>query len=64
MGEPVKGDARYALYDSAREGFRLALEQGPRILVLDDVHEAHPRSLHLLAFLIRTLIGKEKLPCW
>lgn len=62
VGEGVRGDARYALYDSAREGFRLALEQGPRLILLDDVHEAHPRSLHLLAFLIRTLIGKEKLP--
>ncbi|MEZ4316860.1 MAG: protein kinase [Myxococcota bacterium] len=62
QGEPVRGDARYALYDSTREGLKHALEAQPRLLVLDDIHEAHPRSLHLLAFLIRTLISKEKLP--
>jgi tetratricopeptide (TPR) repeat protein len=62
MGEPVRGDARYALYDSTREALKRALENTPRLLVLDDIHEAHPRSLHLLAFLVRTLVAKEKLP--
>jgi len=62
MGEPVRGDARYALYDSTRASLKHALDEQPRLLILDDIHEAHPRSLHLLAFLIRTLIAKEKLP--
>lgn len=62
LGEGVRGDARYALYDTCREGFRLALERAPRLLLLDDIHQAHPRSLHLLAFLVRTLIAKEELP--
>lgn len=62
LGDSVRGDARYALYDTAREGLRIALERGPRILILDDLHEAHARSLHLLAFLVRTLLVKEGLP--
>ncbi len=61
-GDAVRGDARYALYDSVREGFRAALERGPRIVILDDIHHAHARSLHLLAFLVRTLVAKEGLP--
>ncbi len=62
LGEPVRGDARYALYDSTREALKRALENNPRMIVLDDIHEAHARSLHLLAFLVRTLVAKEKLP--
>jgi tetratricopeptide (TPR) repeat protein len=60
--DAIRGDARYALYDAAREALRIALERGPRILLLDDLHAAHVRSLHLLSFLVRALLGKEKLP--
>jgi serine/threonine protein kinase/tetratricopeptide (TPR) repeat protein len=61
-GETLRGDARYALYDAAREALQLSLEDQPRLLVLDDLHLAHPREIHLLSFLIRNLIDKAKLP--
>jgi predicted ATPase len=61
-GEQLRGDARYALYDAAREAFAKALDDGPRLLVLDDLHEAHPRELHLLGFLVRNLIERDELP--
>ena len=55
-------DARQGLYDVAREALALALDDGPRLLVLDDIHEAHARELHLFAFLVRTLIGHDDHP--
>ena len=60
--DQLRGDARYALYDAAREAYAAALEDGPRLLVLDDLHEAHPRELHMVNFLVRSLIEREELP--
>jgi len=60
--DPLRGDARYALYDAAREAFARALDDGPRVLILDDLHEAHPRELHMIAFLVRNLIQRDELP--
>ena len=60
--ESLRGDARYAVYDGAREALELALEDHPRVLVLDDLHLAHPRELHLLSFLVRNLVGKGHRP--
>ncbi|MEQ1500891.1 MAG: protein kinase [Myxococcota bacterium] len=59
QGEGVK-DARQGLYDVAREALALALDDGPRLFVLDDLHEAQARELHLLAFLVRTLVGNDQ----
>ncbi len=61
-GETLRGDARYALYDAAREALQLSLEELPRLMVLDDLHLANPREIHLLAFLVRNLVDKAKLP--
>jgi len=61
-GETLRGDARYALYDAAREALQLSLEDQPRLILLDDLHLANPREIHLLAFLIRNLVEKAKLP--
>ncbi|MFT4623254.1 MAG: hypothetical protein ACI8PZ_001910 [Myxococcota bacterium] len=55
-------DARYRLYDSARDALRLALLEGPLLLALDDLHEAQPREIHLLATLVRALAVNEGLP--
>jgi hypothetical protein len=60
-GEAGK-DARQGLYDVAREALALALDDAPRVLILDDLHEAQPRELHLLSFLIRQLVGNEQAP--
>jgi len=59
---PVRGDARFALYDGTREGLRVALEDRPWMLLLDDLHEAHPREIDLLAYLVRTLLAQGGLP--
>ncbi|MBX2797165.1 MAG: protein kinase [Myxococcales bacterium] len=55
-------DATHAIYDAAREAFDLVLDQGPRLVVLDDIHEANARELHLVSFLVRTLIAAKELP--
>jgi tetratricopeptide (TPR) repeat protein len=61
-GESLRGDARYAVYDGARETLQLSLEDQPRLLVLDDLHHAHSREIHLLSFLVRNLVCKAHLP--
>ncbi|MEZ4240310.1 MAG: protein kinase [Myxococcota bacterium] len=55
-------DARHGLYDVAREALALALDDGPRLLLLDDLHEAQPRELHLLQFLVKTVVANDELP--
>ncbi|HHO52586.1 MAG TPA: hypothetical protein ENK18_17380 [Deltaproteobacteria bacterium] len=61
-GREAPKDAAHAVYDAAREALDLVLDDGPQLVVLDDLHEANPRELHLLSFLVRTLIGNEDLP--
>ena len=61
-GRTTPGDGGNAVQDAAREALDSALDDGPRLLVLDDMHEANPRELHLLSFLVRTLVGNEDLP--
>jgi len=61
-GDSPQGDTRYALYDGTREAVELVLQDTPRVLVFDDLHEAHPRELDLIAFLVRNLVGKDQLP--
>ncbi len=53
--QSLPGDARFALYDVVSEAFRRVLEHRPRVLLLDDVHEASPRELHLFRYLVRQL---------
>ncbi len=61
-GDGVVRDARYRVYDGAREAFVRALAEGPRLLVLDDLHEAHAREVHLLAFLVQKLLARDPVP--
>lgn len=61
-GVELRGDQRYALYDSAKEAVSHALEDGPRMWVLDDLHDAQPREIDLLAYLIRNLVQKSDMP--
>jgi serine/threonine protein kinase len=60
--KPPHGDARYALYDSLRELLEIALQDGPRALIIDDLHFANGREIHLLSFLVRSLVSSAKLP--
>jgi hypothetical protein len=55
-------DARQNLYEMAGQIKSAALEEGPRLILLDDLHEAQPRELHLLTFLVTLLLGKEEYP--
>jgi tetratricopeptide (TPR) repeat protein len=59
---PTRGDVRFALYDGTREALRLVLDDRPAVLLLDDLHEAHPREVDLAAYLVRTLIVQGELP--
>lgn len=61
-GAAPRGDLRYALYDGIREGLMRILEDRPLVLVLDDVHEGSAREIDLVAYLVRTLIGREQQP--
>jgi eukaryotic-like serine/threonine-protein kinase len=59
---PPRGNARYALYDALRELLTVAMDDQPRVLLLDDLHEANGREVDLFGFLARTLIQKGRLP--
>ena len=50
-------DARFALYDGVREAVQKCLEDQPFVLLLDDLHTAHPREIDLVAYLCRTLVA-------
>ncbi|MFT6161892.1 MAG: serine/threonine protein kinase [Myxococcota bacterium] len=50
-------DARFALYDGIREGLTKVLEDQPFVLLLDNLHDAHPREIDLVAYLCRTLVA-------
>jgi hypothetical protein len=56
-GGVLRGDTRYALYDGLRSALALLLDDGPRVLLLDDVHEAHPQEADLFRYLSRHLVG-------
>ncbi len=55
-------DAPHSVYDAARGALSLALDEAPRVLLLDDLHEASPRDVDLLAHLVRQLLHSENLP--
>lgn len=61
-GSSLRGDTRYALYDGLRAGLRAALADRPRLLLFDDLHEAHPQELDLVRYLTRSLVGAESQP--
>ncbi len=53
----VRGDLRYRVLDGLRFALERALESGPRLLVVDDLHRAPPPLLDLLAFISRTVVA-------
>ena len=61
-GEAPQGDTRYALFDGLRESLSRALDAGPRVIILDDLHLAHPREIDLLGYLLRSLVSRSQLP--
>lgn len=59
---PGRADSGMSLHDGARAVFEAALSDRPRLLVLDDLHLAHPRELDLLSWLVRHLLARDELP--
>jgi DNA-binding CsgD family transcriptional regulator/tetratricopeptide (TPR) repeat protein len=47
--------ARFRLFDAIDNVLRRAAQRQPLLLVLDDLHEADPSTLHLLSFIARGL---------
>ena len=58
----IDADLRYQLFDAVRETLETLLEDGPRILALDDLHHAQRPSIDLLGYLSRSLVGRQELP--
>ena len=58
----MAGDLRYQLYDGVRETLDTLLEDGPRILALDDLHQAQAPLVALLAYLVRTVVIRDARP--
>ena len=61
-GSALRGDTRYAIYDSIRAGLEALLAERPRMLVLDDLHEAREPERQLVGYLVRSLIAGQGLP--
>lgn len=53
----LRGDIRYRLHDAIRQAMERALETGPRILALDNLHYAREPFLDLLDYLLRTMVA-------
>lgn len=61
-GSSLRGDTRYALYDAIQDALATALQERPRVILLDDAHLAPGPELHLFHYLVRTLVIGEELP--
>ena len=57
---PVQGDLRYRVFDGLRLALDLALENGPRVVAVDDLHLAPSAVLDLLAYILRTVVAKGR----
>jgi tetratricopeptide (TPR) repeat protein len=55
---PVQGDLRYRVFDGLRLALERALDNGPRVVAVDDLHLAPGAVFDLLAYIMRTVVGK------
>ena len=58
----IGSDARYQLFDGMRDALQRILSHGPWILAIDDFHNAPGPLVELLGYIVRSLIGRDKLP--
>ena len=58
----VAGDLRYQLYDGIRDTLGTLLEDGPRIIAIDDLHHGQLPVLALVGYLVRTLVVRDGAP--
>ncbi len=58
----TRANVRHAVFDGIREALRRLLDDQPQILVLDDLHQAPPRFVEFLSYLVRSLVVTESLP--
>ncbi len=61
-GSSLRGDTRYALYDAVKNALATVLAQRPRVIALDDLHEAQGPELQLFHYLMRSLAASAGLP--
>ncbi|MFT7518909.1 MAG: tetratricopeptide (TPR) repeat protein [Kiritimatiellia bacterium] len=52
----TQGQTRYSLYDGTKDALNNLLADGPRLMLLDDIHRAHPRFIEFLTYLVRTAV--------
>ncbi len=53
----VRGDLRYRVFDGLRLAIEKALEDGPRVIAVDDLERAPNAVFDLLAFILRTVVA-------
>ncbi|MEC8192644.1 MAG: protein kinase [Myxococcota bacterium] len=58
----LEGDARYRLFDGTRSAINSLLEEGPRILALDDFHRAPWPVVEMLGYVVRSLVARDGRP--
>ena len=58
----IGSDARYHFFDGMRDALQRILSRGPWILAIDDFHNAPGPLVELLGYIVRSLIGRDKLP--
>ena len=57
---PVQGDLRYRVFDGLSLALERALENGPRVVAVDDLHLAPSAVFDLLAYILRTVVAKGR----
>ncbi len=57
---PVQGDLRYRVFDGLRLALDRALERGPRLVAVDDLHLAPSAVFDLMAYVLRTLVAQGR----
>jgi len=58
----MPGDARYQLFDGMRDALNGLIEDGPRIIAVDDFHHAPGPLVDLLGYLVRGLVARDGRP--
>ncbi|MEN0065762.1 MAG: protein kinase [Myxococcota bacterium] len=60
--EAIHAEQVGSVVDACQQAFASVLDEGPRLVLIDDVHEASPRAIGALTLIARRILGELELP--